>query len=105
MVVRLITFLQIGGGNMKLNYIILDVEFDSPESLEAVRLDFNVQPVNITEKYIEECQMKNQTYNGPKKYMFIGNTLDIINYLLYGYPVQDLEELKNCISDIRTINI
>ena len=85
---------------MKVSYIVLEAWFDTKEDEEYVRKHWNVSPVNITEAYVHECKKRSDA-----TYMFIGSELDLVKYLVFGYKVNDLEELEGYLKDIKCIEI
>ena len=83
---------------MKASYIVLEAHFEDYKSIEYVMEHWKVSPVNISQCY-------EKGYVGNPVYMFIGRELDLVKYLVHGYQVNDIEELKSYLMDIKSIEI
>lgn len=90
---------------MKLYYLSLDAQFDNEEDILEVEKKYNLVITNITKFEVQLCNEKGETYCGPSVYIFIGKWTDIVNYLVNGYTVNDVDELQEVLNFVKPIEI
>ena len=90
---------------MELYYLSLDADFESNDEMELVEKQYNLSIVSVTKFEIQLCKSRGEDYCGPNVYLFIGKWTDIVNYLVNGYQVNDVDELQEVLSCVKPLDI
>ena len=90
---------------MELYYLSLDADFESNDEMELVEKQYNLSIVSVTKFEIQLCKSRGEDYCGPNVYLFIGKWTDIVNYLVNGYTMNDVDELQETLHYIQPIKI
>lgn len=90
---------------MILYSVSYHAQFNSKEDITFVENKHNIKIMNVTNFEVELCKTKNEIYRGPEVYLFIGDWPNLIKYFLYDYYLEDIEQLKELIESIKTIEI
>lgn len=86
-------------------YVNMDAQFESQDIINEMEDKHKLKIVNTTQFQIELCRSRNEEYRGPNTYLFIGDWTNIVDYFLWDYPLQDLEELADLVKCIKTMEI
>jgi len=90
---------------MIVHYVVMDAEFELGASIEAMEEKHNISIVNVTKFEIQLCKNKGEQYRGPSVYMFIGDWTNLVNYFIWDYVLDDIEELQELVQSIKCIEI
>lgn len=86
-------------------YVNMDAQFECDEDIKKMEKKHNLVIVNTTKFQIQLCHSRGEEYRGPNTYMFIGDWKDIVNYFLFDYFLEDIEELEELVKGIQSITI
>lgn len=90
---------------MILYTVSKDAEFELEADIMSMEQKHNLKIVDVTKFEVELCKNMNEIYRGPKVYLFIGDWKNIIDYFIWDYPLEDIEELQDLVKSIKTIEI
>lgn len=92
---------------MKLFSISLDCQFDSEEDIKYVSSKYHLVVSDVTKFYVDLYETRNpgKEYCGPAVYLFVGSIVDLYEYFKYGYGVNDDEEFRSIMSEVKVCEI
>ena len=90
---------------MILYQVCMEAQFDNDEDRVEMEKKHNIRIVNVTQYHINLCKAEGREYRGPNVYMFMGDWPDIIKYFLWDYYLEDIEQLKDLVVEIKPIEI
>lgn len=90
---------------MKLNYLVIEAEFENNEQIKKVEEKYDLSIVNVTKFHIEDAEIKHTEYCGPDLYCFIGREKAIKQYLVWGYCIDDLDEFNDIVKNIKEMEV
>lgn len=79
--------------------------FDDDRCRIEMEQKHNIRIVNVTNFHIDLCKAEGRPYRGNDVYMFIGDWPNIVKYFLWDYFIDDIEQLKELVENIKPIKI
>lgn len=88
---------------MILYKVCYEACFESNEDIVTMEQKHNIKIINVTQYYIENRKREGKEYRGNPMYLFIGDWPNLVKYFIWDYYLEDIEQLKDLIVDMKTI--
>lgn len=90
---------------MKLSYLVIEAQFENDEEIRKVEEKYDLSVVDMTKFHIDDAKIRGEKYYGPSVYCFIGRERAIIQYLVWGYFVDDEDEFNEIVKMIKEMEV
>ena len=92
---------------MKVFSIALEAMFNDEDEVRLIEKKYHLSIANVTKFYVDLYETRNPSkeYCGPAVYLFVGSIVDLYEYFKYGYGVNDDEEFRSIMSEVKVCEI